>query len=75
MKPRLSAPDCYAYVRNCYHVPAYVGVRVTVKDREGVLVRNSACQYIYVLFDGDTRITGPFHPDDNITYHPIEARK
>ena len=62
-------PDCYEYVRRYYKVPAYVGVRVKVRDREGVLVK-SRCpdQYVYVLFDGDKRMTGPFHPTDGIEY-------
>lgn len=75
MTRRRVQADCYEYVRNCYHVPAYVGVRVTVKGREGVLVApRSPDQYVYILFDGDTRVTGPFHPDDSIRYHPIGGR-
>lgn len=72
MRQRRTQPDCYEYVRNYYHVPAYVGVRVKVRDREGVLVApRCPNQYVYVLFDGDTKMTGPFHPDDHVTYHPV----
>lgn len=58
-------PDPYEYVRNYYKVPAYIGVRVKVSDREGVLVKPRAPdQYVYILFDGDKRMSGPFHPTD-----------
>lgn len=61
--------DCYDYVRRCYHVPAYVGVRVKVKDREGVLVApRSSDQYVHIRFNGETRVTGPFHPTDGVEY-------
>jgi hypothetical protein len=58
-------PDGYDYVRSYYNVPAYVGVRVKVKDREGVIVKpRHGGQYVDVLFDGDKRPTGPYHPND-----------
>ena len=68
--PASANGDCYQYVRNYYKVPAYVGVRVKVKDKSGILVRSTQGQYVYVLFDGDKRATGPFHPTDGIEYIP-----
>jgi hypothetical protein len=63
--------DRYEYVRNYYGVPAYVGVKVTVNGRTGVIVQpRAADQYVYILFDGDKRMTGPFHPTD-VTYQPV----
>lgn len=67
----IPTPDCYDYVRKYYHVPAYIGVRVAIHGRTGVLVKHSPSdQYVYVRFDGDKRVTGPFHPTDKIDYHP-----
>lgn len=66
-----NAPDCYDYVRRYYEVPAFIGARVSYKDREGVLVKpRCADQYVHVRFDGDSRVTGPIHPTD-VTYLPI----
>ncbi len=65
---RATEPDCYDYVRNYYHVPAYIGMRVKVSGREGVLVKSRADQYVYIRFDGDARIVGPYHPTDGIEY-------
>ncbi len=63
--------DCYDYVRRYYGVPAYIGVRVRYKDREGVLVKSRGDQYVYIRFDGDKRVTGPCHPTDGIIYLPV----
>lgn len=66
---RPPTPDCYDYVRRYYGVPAHIGVRVRVRDREGVLVdRKPGDQYVYIRFDGEQRVSGPFHPTDGITY-------
>jgi hypothetical protein len=35
-------PDCYDYVRSYYGVPAYIGARVRIDGREGVLVRSTS---------------------------------
>lgn len=68
---RAARPDCYAYVRSYYDVPAYVGMRVRVGIKEGALVKApGADQYIHILFDGDKRPRGPYHPTDGITYLP-----
>ena len=62
-------PDCYAYVRRFYGVPAYVGMTVRVSGREGVLVNHRPSdQYVYILFEGDKRARGPYHPTDGIEY-------
>ncbi len=63
-------PDCYDYVRRHYGVPAYVGARVRIENREGVLVRSTTGQYVEVRFDGERRVTGPYHPTDGIEYLP-----
>lgn len=62
--------DCYQYVRQYYEVPAYIGVRVTVRGKSGVLARTQQGHYVYILFDGEKRATGPFHPTDGIEYQP-----
>ncbi len=64
-------PDCYEYVRKFYSVPAYIGMRVRYKDREGTLVRSRGDQYVYIHFEGEKHITGPVHPTDGITYLPV----
>lgn len=60
--------DCYSYVRSYYGVPAYAGHRVRAGGREGVLARRRCDDhYVEILFDGDRKKTGPFHPLD-VTY-------
>jgi len=61
--------DCYEYVRNYYHVPAYVGVRVRLPSgREGVLVAaKSDLHYVHILIDGERR-RGLYHPTDGVEY-------
>ena len=63
----------FQYIRDYYDVPAYVGVRVTYKGREGVIV-GSEGPYIKVKLDGD-KYAGVYHPTDCITYHPVGAEK
>lgn len=64
----MTKPDCYDYVRGYYHVPAYIGVRVKIRDREGVIVRaEGSTQYVHVRFD-DGKPGGVYHPTDRITY-------
>ena len=70
MSTRAIVPDCYEYVRRYYSVPAYIGVRVRTNDRDGVLVKSRGDQYVYILFDGDKRVTGPCHPTYRIEYRP-----
>lgn len=38
---RHGRPDCYDYVRRYYGVPAFIGTRVKVHGKEGVLLRAS----------------------------------
>lgn len=61
-------PDCYDYVRRYYGVPAYVNARVRIGNREGVLVRSTTGHYVEVRFDGERRVTGPYHPTDGVEY-------
>lgn len=62
----------YSYVRRYYGVPAYVGVRVRVNGRDGELVDpRRDDQYVYVLFDGERKASGPWHPTDRIEYLPL----
>lgn len=66
--------EAYDYVRNYYNVPAYIGVRVRVGGREGTLVDpRYRDQYIYIRFDGDSRVSGPYHPTDGIEYLPLKG--
>lgn len=67
-------PDCYDYVRRYYGVPAFIGMRVRVQDRDGVLVKSRGDQYLYIRFDGETRSKGPYHPRDGITYLLAESK-
>lgn len=62
--------DCYAYIRGAYGVPAYIGVRVILRGgTAGVLVdAKHPEQYLHVRLDGASRISGPYHPTDGITY-------
>ena len=62
-------PDCYDYVRGYYNVPAYIGMRVRINGREGVLVKHSkGDQYVHVYFDGDKARDWTFHPTDDVEY-------
>lgn len=64
-------PECYDYIRRYYGVPAYVGVRVKVRDREGVLVEAKHSQhYVHILLDGDRR-SDVYHPTDGVEYFPL----
>ena len=65
MKP---TGDCYDYVRRYYGVPAYIGMRVRVQGHEGVLVKSRGDQYVYILFDGEQKKRGPYHPTDAVEY-------
>lgn len=69
-------PDCYDYVRRYYGVPAYIGVRVRVGSREGVLVkpRGDGDQYLHIRFDGERGVTGPYHPTDGVEFLNVAAR-
>lgn len=72
----LPKPDCYDYVRLYYRVPAYIGVRVKLRNgREGVLVQGPGRgdQYLHVRFEGETRVSGPYHPTDGIEYLVVRA--
>jgi hypothetical protein len=68
-KPRLSRKqDCYEYVRTTYGVPAFVGGRVRIGDKAGVLVRASTdLHYLHVRFDG-VKFSVNAHPTDGVTY-------
>ena len=66
-------PDCYEYVCKFYKKPVHVGVVVrTGKGRRGRIARKDGTQqYVYVRFDGERRVLGPFHPLD-LDYFPEE---
>jgi hypothetical protein len=60
--------DCYEYVRGYYGVPAYVGVRVHVRGRQGVIVEARHSQhYVHIWLDGDSR-SDVYHPTDGVSY-------
>ncbi len=64
----MKQPDCYDYVRNYYGVPARVGMRIKMGQREGVITRaRSDLHYIHVRFDGQ-KFSSPCHPTDGIEY-------
>lgn len=66
-------PDSCAYVRGYYGVPAYVGVRVRVKKREGVIVEAKHSQhYVHIRLDGDKR-SDVYHPTDGVEYLGVRA--
>ena len=61
-------PDCYDYVRRYYGVPAYIGVRVIVGGRDGVIVPAKHLQhYVHIKLDGERR-SGIYHPTDGVEY-------
>lgn len=61
-------PDCCAYIRGYYGVPAYVGVRVKVRGREGVIVAaKHSTRYVHIRLDGDRR-SEIYHPTDGVEY-------
>lgn len=65
--------DCYDYVRRYYHVPAYIGIRVRVGGKEGVLVDiKSPDQYVHIQLDGE-RHANPYHPTDGIEYLVVQS--
>lgn len=62
------SPDCYDYVRRTYRVPAYIGVRVRVGGKTGVLVPATSEQhYLHVRFDGE-RYAVHAHPTSDVEY-------
>lgn len=65
---RNNRADCYDYVRRYYGVNAYIGMRVRADGREGVLVTSTGDQYLHIRFDGDKKVSGPYHPTDGIEY-------
>jgi len=66
--------DCYDYVRRYYNVPAYIGVRVRVGGKEGVIVdAKGSQQYVHIRLDGQKH-ANPYHPTDGIEYL-IEKRE
>lgn len=69
MSNRAPQYDPLEYIRDHYHVPAYKGKRVSYGGKEGTITK-AINQYIQILFDGDKKPRGPFHPTDGITYLP-----
>ena len=68
------ALDCYDYVRRYYAVPAYIGVRVKVGSKEGVLVSaRGQEQYVHIRLDGQTH-SNPYHPTDGVEYLTGETK-
>lgn len=52
-QPIPAGPDGYEEIRRVYNVPATVGMRVKVHDREGVLVAPRQPDVVDIWFDGD----------------------
>lgn len=70
-RKRIGIPDCYDYVRRYYNVPAYVGVRVKVGGKEGILVAaKSDLHYVHIRLDGEKH-SHPYHPTYEIEYLPV----
>lgn len=54
--------DCYEYARSQYGVPAYIGVKVSLGKKQGVIVSaRSQLHYVHVRFDGQKHSV-PVHP-------------
>ena len=64
---QLPPEDPLEYHRDTYGVPAYVGVRVAMEGKPGVITGSSG-PHILVLFDGD-KTPVPCHPTWEMTYH------
>ena len=58
--------DPLQYVRDYYQVPAYVGMRVSVYGKTGVIVGGNG-PYIRIHLDGQKH-DGNYHPTDGVTY-------
>jgi hypothetical protein len=70
---RAPEPDCYDYVRRYYGVPAYIGVRVQVGEKEGVIVKSNGSPYVHIKLDG-AKHANPYHPTDPALKYLIERR-
>jgi hypothetical protein len=68
---RVDSP--YTYAREVYKVPAYVGVRVRLDGDAGELaIPPKRDRNVYIRFDGEVKIRGPFHPTaSGIEYLPL----
>ncbi len=59
------------YIRNTYQVPAEKGRRVRYSGgatpKEGVIVGDTGA-HIQVQFDGEDKVSGPFHPTWKMEY-------
>lgn len=64
--------DQFQYIRDYYRVEAYKGKRVRYDGKDGSITKSNG-QYIYILFDGDKKERGPFHPTDGIEYLSVSA--
>ncbi len=65
----MTKPDFYEYIRRTYNVPAYIGMRVEIEGKPGVLVAGrSDAHYLHVLFDEGYVRPQPCHPTDNVRF-------
>ena len=64
--------DPLEYVRNYYHVPAYVNVPIEYEGKAGVITGGSG-SYVMARLSGEKH-TRPYHPKD-LTYKPYPDTK
>lgn len=63
----------FDYVNEYYPVKLRRGTKVVHvrSGREGKVYRADG-QYIYIMWDGDEKSTGPYHPTDGLEYPEAE---
>ena len=65
----MSKPDPFEYIQNGYgaHIKKGVRVKHETKGTTGTVAKASG-QYIHILWDGDLKPTGPYHPTSELEY-------
>lgn len=65
----MSEPDPFEYIHGYYgaHIKKGARVRDDRKNKTGTVAKASG-QYIHILWDGDLKPTGPYHPTSDLTY-------
>jgi hypothetical protein len=59
----------FDYVNRCYGLQLKKGSRVKdIKKNIIGIVAKGEGQYIYILWDGDLKHTGPYHPTSDLEY-------
>jgi len=59
----------FEYIQNYYgkHIKKGARVKQPSKDKTGTVAKADG-QYIHILWDGDLKTTGPYHPTSDLEY-------